>query len=88
MTPEEYNTMPGTWTLSPVKIRVAEKGFRVQYLPAVTTRLDTESDSSESLAEWDGNVVKTRMGSEKLRGKTPHMMRLERPVGLWAAWCC
>ena len=51
MTPEEYDTMPETLTLRLVEVHVAEKGFRVEHLWVVTTLLDTERDSSASLAE-------------------------------------
>ena len=93
MTPEEHDTMPETLTLRLVEVRVAEKGFRVEHLWVVTTLLDTERDSSESLAElyrkrWnvelDLNAIKTMMGLDILRGKTPHMMRLELLIGLLA----
>ena len=93
MTPEEYDTMPKTLTLRLVNVRVAEKGFRVQHLWVVTTLMDTALDSSESLAElyrsrWnvelDLNAIKTMMDLEILRGKTPHMMRLELLVGILA----
>lgn len=47
----EYAAMPETLSLRLVKVTVAEKGFRVKQLHVVTTLLDTESVSSESLAE-------------------------------------
>ena len=93
MSPDEYATMPKTLTLRLVEVCVAEKGFRVRHLWVVTTLLGTERDSSESLAElyqirWnvelDLNAIKTMMGLDVLRGKTPHMMRLELSVGLLA----
>ena len=93
MTPEEYETMPETLTLRLVEVCVAEKGFRVKHLWVVTTLLDTKAYSPESLAElyrsrWnvelDLNAIKTMMGLEELRGKTPHMMRLELLMGLLA----
>lgn len=93
MTPEEYDTIPETLTVRLVEVHVTEKGFRVEHFHVVTTLLDTERDSSESLAElyrkrWnvelDINAIKTMMGLDILRGKTPHMMRLELLVGLLA----
>ena len=92
----EYATMPETLSLRLVKVTVAEKGFRVRQLHVVTTLLDTESVSSESLAElyrkrWnvelDLNAIKTMMGLDILRAKTPHMMRLELLVGLLSYNC-
>ena len=85
--------MPETLTLRLVEVHVAEKGFRVRHLWVVTTLLDTERDSSESLAElyrkrWnvelDLNAIKTMMGLDVLRGKSPYTMRLELLVGLLA----
>jgi hypothetical protein len=93
MSLEEYTTIPKTLTLRLVKVNVAEKGFRVKQFYVVTTLLDTETTSSESLAElyrnrWhvelDLNAIKTMMGLDQLRGKSPHMMRLELLVGLLA----
>lgn len=93
MSREEYDTMPETLTLRLVEVHVAEKGFRTKRLHVLTTLLDATKDSSESLAElyrkrWhvelDLNAIKTMMGLDILRGKTPHMMRLELSVGLLA----
>jgi hypothetical protein len=93
MSVEEYGTMPETLTVRLVEVHVAENGFRTQHLHVVTTLLDTALDSSESLAqlyrkrwhvELDLNAIKTMMGLDILRGKTPHMMRLELLVGLLA----
>lgn len=93
MSREEYQTMPETLTLRLVEVHVTEKGFRTKHLHVVTTLLDTKIDSSPSLAElyrrrWnielDLNAIKTMMGLDVLRGKTPHMMRLELFVGLLA----
>jgi hypothetical protein len=93
MSREEYETMPETLTLRLVEVHVVERGFRTRHLHVVTTLLDKDLDSSESLAElyrkrWhvetDLNAIKTMMGLDILRGKTPHMMRLELLVGLLA----
>ncbi|MCL2118035.1 MAG: IS4 family transposase [Planctomycetaceae bacterium] len=93
MSREEYETMPETLTLRLVEVHVAEKGFRTRHLHVVTTLLDAKRDTSESLSElyrkrWhvelDLNAIKTMMGLDILRGKSPHMMRLELLVGLLA----
>lgn len=93
MSHEEYETMPETLTVRLVEVHVTEKGFRTRHLYVVTTLLDVDLDSSESLAElyrkrWhvetDLNMIKTMMGLDILRGKTPHIMRLELLVGLLA----
>jgi IS4 transposase len=93
MSREEYETMPKTLTLRLAQVHITEKGFRTRHLHVVTTLLKMERDSSESLAElyrkrWhvetDLNAIKTMMGLDILRGKTPHMMRLELLVGLLA----
>ena len=86
-------TMPETLTLRLIEVYITEKGFRTKHLHVVTTLLDTKIDSSESLAdlyrrrwnvELDLNAIKTMMGLDQLRGRTPHMMRLELFVGLLA----
>jgi hypothetical protein len=93
MTLEEYDAMPETLTLRLCEVRVEEKGFRVKHLWVLTTLMDTELDSRESLSdlyrqrwhvELDLNAIKTMMGLDVLRGKTPHMLRLELLVGILA----
>lgn len=93
MSREEYATMPETLSLRLVKVHVVPKGFRTRVLHVVTTLLDVQCDTSESLAElyrnrWnvelDLNAIKTMMGLDVLRGQSPHMMRLELLVGLLA----
>jgi hypothetical protein len=90
---EEYATMPGTLTLRLTEVHVAERGFRVKHFWTVSTLLDEERDSGESLAdlyrrrwhvELDLNSIKTMMGLDELRCKTPRMMRLELLVGILA----
>ena len=51
MSREEYEAMPETLTVRLVKVHVTEKGFRTRHLHVVTTLLDADLDSSESLAE-------------------------------------
>ena len=93
MTPERYAEMPETLTLRVVTVTVAEKGFRVERFHVATTLLDAERDPSDTLAwlyrkrwhvEIDLRAIKTHMALDILRGKTPHMMRLELFVGLLA----
>jgi len=93
MSVEEYRDVPDTLSVRLSEVCVREKGFRVRHLHVVTTLLDTDDVSSKSLAnlykkrwhvELDLRSIKTMMGLDILRGKTPHMMRLELFVGLLA----
>lgn len=67
MTQEEYDTIPETITVRLVEVYVKEKGFRVKHLWVVTTLLDTERDSSESLRSfivtagmWNWTSIRSR----------------------------
>ena len=93
MNVEEYQEVPDTLSIRLTEVYVREKGSRVRHLHVVTTLLDTDDVSSKSLAnlykkrwhvELDLRSIKTMMGLDILRGKTPHMMRLELFVGLLA----
>ena len=74
---------PGTVS-AVVRIKVEIKGFRVHQYDVVTTLLDAQLYIKEDLAElyfrlWAVELyfrqIKTTMGMEKLRCKTPEMVR-------------
>jgi hypothetical protein len=69
-----------------VRINIEVKGFRVRQYDLVTTLLDAQQYTSEDLAElyfrrWAVELffrhIKTSMGMEMLRCKTPKMVRKE-----------
>jgi hypothetical protein len=93
MSLDEHHALPDSLTVRYIEVRVGKDGFRTQHLHIVTTLLDPETDSAESIAElyhdrWhvelDLDSIKTTLGLDILRGQTPHMMRLEFFVGLLA----
>lgn len=93
MTKEQYETIPETLELRLVEVAVSEKGFRSDHFFVATTLTDKKLYSCDELSElyyrrWhvelDWNSLKTMMGLDVLRGKTPHMLRLEFLVGILA----
>jgi len=93
MSPEQYETIPKTLELRLVEVIVSEKGFRSEHFFVTTTLTDKKVYSGEALSElyykrWhvelDWNSLKTMMGLNDLRGKSPHMLRLEFLMGLLA----
>jgi IS4 transposase len=93
MSPEQYETMPETLELRLVEVIVSEKGFRSEHFFVTTTLTDKKIYSGEALSElyykrWhvelDWNSLKTMMGLDDLRGKSPHMLRLEFLMGVLA----
>jgi hypothetical protein len=69
-----------------VRIRIEVKGFRVRQYDLVTTLLDAVDYTADDLAElyfrrWSVELffrhIKTTMGMEMLRCKTPEMVRKE-----------
>lgn len=83
---DHWNSLPETLELRIVRIRIEIKGFRVSQYDLVTTILDALVYSSDDLAElyfrrWAVELffrdIKTTMGMEMLRCKTPEMIRKE-----------
>lgn len=83
---EHWESLPATLTLRIVRIRIEVKGFRVRQYDLVTTLLDASIYSADDLAElyfrrWSVELffrhIKTTMGMERLRCKTPKMVRKE-----------
>lgn len=83
---EDWDSLPDEMELRIVRIRIEVKGFRVRQVDLVTTLLDPEQYTAEDLAElyyrrWAVELffrhIKTTMGMEMLRCKTPAMVRKE-----------
>lgn len=82
----DYRLLPPTLELREVTFRIDTPGFRSEKITLVTTLLDAEAYRAEALAElyfrrWSVEVdfahLKTTMGMDVLRGKTPGMVRKE-----------
>lgn len=89
----QWNALPKVLTLRVVRIKVEIKGFRVHQYDLVTTLTDAEIYTKEHLAElyfrrWAVELyfrqIKTTMGMEKLRCRTPEMVRKELRMHLIA----
>jgi len=83
---EDWQSMPETLTLRQIKVRVEQPGFRVNEFYIITTLLDATEYPASDLADlyfqrWDVELffrdIKTTMGMDILRCKTPNMVRKE-----------
>jgi hypothetical protein len=83
---EAWEALPPELFLRQIKVRVKHPGFRTQWFHIVTTLLDATRYPAEELAElyfkrWDVELffrdVKTTMGLDILRCRTPEMIRKE-----------
>ena len=83
---EQWDALPKELTLRVVRIKVEIKGFRVRQYDLVTTLTDTSIYTKDNLSElyfrrWAVELyfrqIKTTMGMEKLRCRTPEMVRKE-----------
>jgi hypothetical protein len=83
---EEWAKLPEKLILRQIKVTVKYPGFRTQKFYIVTTLLDAAQYPAEELAElyfkrWDVELffrdIKTTMGMDILRCKTPEMIRKE-----------
>jgi len=86
LSPEEVQALPPSLLLRQIKITVTEPGFRAQTIYLVTTLLDPDEYPALDLADlyfrrWDAELffrdIKTVMGMDVLRCKTPAMIRKE-----------
>jgi Transposase DDE domain len=93
MSRAEYNAMPAQLTIRELRVRVKEKTKRVRKLVIVTTLLDAKKYRAKRLgdlfrqrwhAELDLRSLKTDMGMEMLRTKSPEMVRKEVATHLLA----
>jgi IS4 transposase len=94
--PAETGDYPDTLSIRVVQVKVQVRGFRVQEVLVITTLLDAEKYSREAIAElyrlrWQAELnlrsLKTHMGLEQLRCKTPEMVRKEFAMYLLAYNC-
>jgi hypothetical protein len=85
-TREEWEQLPTRLVLRQIKVTVAQPGFRVKSFYIITTLTDFTTYPAESLAElyfrrWEVELnfrdIKTTMGMDILRCKTPAMVRKE-----------
>jgi Transposase DDE domain len=89
MSDEEYQALPEWLRLRAVRVDVRRRGFRTRRLVLVTTLLDADAVTLEDLADlyrrrWQAELylrsLKTTLGMDILRGKSPAMVRKE----VWA----
>jgi hypothetical protein len=90
---KDWNALPRQLTLRIVRIKVEIDGFRVHQYDLVTTLTDADLYTKDDLAElyfrrWAVELyfrqIKTTMGMEKLRCRTPEMVRKELRMHLIA----
>ncbi len=90
---DEYEAMPGQITIRELRVRVKDKTKRVRQLVIVTTLVDAKTYPAKELgglfrqrwyAELDLRSLKTEMGMEMLRTRSPEMVRKEVAVHLLA----
>ena len=83
---EAWEALPKELVLRQIKVRVKYHGFRTKWFHIVTTLLDATQYPAEELAElyfkrWDVELffrdIKTTMGLDILRCRTPEMIRKE-----------
>jgi hypothetical protein len=93
MSREEYDQLPESLLIRVVTVTVNIPGFRVQTFEIVTTLLDADIYTPESLADlyflrWRGEMylddIKTTLGLDTLRCHSPEMIQKELLVGLLA----
>jgi hypothetical protein len=86
MDQETYERMPESFELRLIHVDISEPGFRTESLDIVTTLTDAKEYSRDDIAElyrkrWlvelDIRSIKCAMGMDKLRCKTPEMVRKE-----------
>lgn len=93
MSQEEFAQLPEQLRVREVHLLIRQKGFRPKEIIIVTTLVDSQVYTKAKLAQlyqwrWQVEVdlrhVKTTLGMEMLRGKTPDMVRKEIYVHLMA----
>lgn len=86
MDQHHYAQLPNRLTVRELRVRVSRRGFRTRVLVVVTTLLDAVLYSAQDVAElyhqrWhcelDLRSIKTALGMDVLRCKTPEMVRKE-----------
>ncbi len=93
MDEDEWDAIPDTYIIREVFVSLEKRGFRTEKIFIVTTLLDSRLYSKESLAElyyrrWSIELyfrdIKTTMGFDFLRCKTPEMVEKELMMALIA----
>jgi hypothetical protein len=93
---EDWERMPATLPLRQIKVTVKQSGFRVSSFYIITTLLDDKLYPASEIADvyyqrWDVELffrdIKTTMGMDILRCKTPEMIRKEILMYLIAYNC-
>ncbi len=83
---EDWESLPATLLLRQIKVTINQPGFRVTTFHIITTLLDAVEYPASELADlylqhWDVELffrdIKTTMGMDILRCKTPDMVRKE-----------
>ena len=93
---KEWEELPETLTIRQIKVTVDQPGFRVSSFYIVTTLLDATQYPAAAIADlyvkrWDVELffrdIKTTMGMDILRCKTPEMVRKEIAM-YWIVYNC
>lgn len=83
---ETYQRMPETIEVREIEVHISQPGFRVESMVVVTTLVDAKKYTKEDVAElyhkrWlvelDIRDIKSTLGMDVLRCKTPHMVHRE-----------
>jgi hypothetical protein len=86
MSTEQWQGLPGSLTVRAIKSPVCQKGFRVRHLTVITTLLDPLLYPAEQILEaylrrWRLEMclddLKTTLGMESLRSRSPEMAQKE-----------
>lgn len=92
-TREQWKALPATMLVREIEVVVTRPGFRTQRYVVLTTLLDTKAHKAADFAElyhrrWQAELhfdeIKTAMGMNELRCKSPAMVRRELLVYLIA----
>ena len=92
----DWEALPETLLLRQIKVSVTQPGFRIQSLYIITTLLDAKAYTANDLADlyfqrWDVELffrdIKTTMGMDILRCKTPDMVNKEIVMHMIAYNC-
>lgn len=85
-TREQWQNLPKTLTLRQIKVTVQNSGFRIKSFYIITTLLDSDQYRTSDIADlyyqrWDVELffrdIKSTMGMDILRCKTPQMINKE-----------
>ncbi len=86
MTPQQWQALPATLTIRAVKGSLYQKGFRVRQVTVITTLLDAQAYPPQEILQaywrrWRLEMclddLKTTLGRESLRSRSPEMAQQE-----------